>query len=68
MTGNVLKQDPNTERFKRTLIYYDTDTQYANFRGNPLRQTTKIISVLFNLFVFGKKVVVVVVVVVFNFV
>ena len=39
------------------LIYYDTDTQYANFRGNPLRQTTKIISVLFNLFVFGKKVV-----------
>jgi len=44
------------------LIYYDTDTQYANFPGNPLRQATKIISVLFNLFVFGKKVVVVVVV------
>ena len=32
MTASVLKQDPNTKRFKRTLIYYDTDTQYANFR------------------------------------
>ena len=41
MTASVLKQDPNTERFKRTLIYFDTDTQYANFQGNPLRQATK---------------------------
>ena len=23
------------------VIYYDTDTQYANFRGNPLRQAAK---------------------------
>ena len=29
------------KRFKRTLIYYDADTQSANFRGNPLRQATK---------------------------
>ena len=29
MTANILKQDPNRKRFKRTLIYYDTDTQYA---------------------------------------
>ena len=28
-------------RFKRTLIYYDTDTQSTNFRGNPLCQATK---------------------------
>ena len=33
--------DPNTARFKRTLIYFNTDTQYANFRGNPLYQATK---------------------------
>ena len=33
--------DPNTKRFKRTLIYFDADTQYANFRGNPLCQATK---------------------------
>ena len=25
-------------RFKRTFIYYDTDTQSANFRGNLLCQ------------------------------
>ena len=31
----------NTKRFKRTLIYFNTDTQYANFRGNPFCQTTK---------------------------
>ena len=31
MTASVLEQDPNTKRFKRTLIYFDTDTQYANF-------------------------------------
>ena len=24
-----LLKEPNTKRFKRTLIYYDTDTQYA---------------------------------------
>ena len=24
-------QDPNTKRFKRMLIYYDMDTQYAHF-------------------------------------
>ena len=31
------------KRFKRTLIYYDIDTQSANFRVNPLRgrQATK---------------------------
>ena len=41
MTASVLKQDPNTKRFKRTLINFDTDTQYANFRGNPLCQAAK---------------------------
>ena len=30
MTARILKQDPNTKRFRRTLIYYDTDTQYTN--------------------------------------
>ena len=33
--------DPNTKRFKRTLIYFNTDTQYANVQGNPLYQATK---------------------------
>ena len=32
---------PNTKRYKRTLIYFDTDTQYAHFRGNSLYQATK---------------------------
>ena len=41
MTASVLQQDPSTNRFKRTLIYFDTDTQYANFWGNPLCQATK---------------------------
>ena len=41
MTASVLKQDPITNTFKRTLIYFGTDTQYANFRGNLLRQATK---------------------------
>ena len=42
MTASVLKQDPNTyKRLKRTLICYDTDKQFANFRGNPLCQATK---------------------------
>ena len=26
MTASVLKQDPNTKRFKRTLINFNTDT------------------------------------------
>ena len=30
------------KKFKRTLIYYDTDTQSANCRGNPFRQATKL--------------------------
>ena len=29
ITASILKQDPNTKRFKRTLTYYVTDTQYA---------------------------------------
>ena len=37
----VFLQAPNTKRFKRTLIYFNTDTQYANFRGNPLYQAKK---------------------------
>ena len=41
MTASVLKQDPNTKRFKRMLIYFDMDTQYEHFRGNPLCQATK---------------------------
>ena len=42
MTASVLKQDPNTKRFKRTLIYFDTDT-VCKFSGKcPLssHQTT----------------------------
>ena len=27
MTASVLKHDPNTKRFKRTLTYFDTDIQ-----------------------------------------
>ena len=41
MTASVLKQDPNTKRFKRTLIHFNTDTQYAHFLGNPLYEATK---------------------------
>ena len=38
----ALVYDPNAKRFKRTLVYFNTDTQYdANFRGNPLYQATK---------------------------
>ena len=33
--------DSNTKRFKRTLIYFNTDTQDANFGGNPLCQAPK---------------------------
>ena len=29
------------KRLKRTLIYYDLDTQYAHIRGSPIHQTTK---------------------------
>ena len=29
ITASILKQDPNTKRFKRTLPYYVTDAQYA---------------------------------------
>ena len=35
------KQTPNTKRFKRMLIYFNTDTQYAKFRGNPLLSSHK---------------------------
>ena len=41
MTASVLKQDPNTKRFKWTLIYFNTDTQYANFPANPLYNLNK---------------------------
>ena len=41
MTASILKQDPNTKRFKQMLIYFNPDTQYANFWGNPLYQATK---------------------------
>ena len=33
--------DPNTKRFKQMLIYFNTDTQCAHFRGNPLYQASK---------------------------
>ena len=39
MTASVLKQDPKTKRFKRTL---DMATQDAHFRVNPLYQATKL--------------------------
>ena len=39
--SNLYRGDPNTKRFKRTLIYFNTDTQYAHFRGNPFHQATK---------------------------
>ena len=35
MTASTLKQDLNTKRFKRTLIYFNTDTQYAHFVEVP---------------------------------
>ena len=41
MTASVPKQDPNTKRVKRTLIYFNTGTQYTHFQGNPLYQATK---------------------------
>ena len=35
--------DPNTKKVQENAYqcYYDTDTQCANFRGNPLRKATK---------------------------
>ena len=39
MTASILKQDPYTKRFQWMLIYFDMDTQYANFPGNPLCQS-----------------------------
>ena len=33
MIASFLKQDPNTNRLKRTLIYFDTGTQYAKMDG-----------------------------------
>ena len=41
MTASILKQNPNTNFFKQTFIYFNTDTQYANFQGNSLYQSTK---------------------------
>ena len=38
---SLIKYDPNTKRLKRKLIYFNTDTQYAHFRGNPLYRATK---------------------------
>ena len=35
------KINPNTKRCKQTLFYFNTNTQYAPFRGNPLYQATK---------------------------
>ena len=35
MTASILKQDPNTKRFQQTLIYFNTDTQYAHFGEIP---------------------------------
>ena len=36
MTASVLKQDPNTKRFKRTLIYFNTDTVCTFSGTSPL--------------------------------
>ena len=30
----IYPEDPNTKRFKRTLHYFDTDTQYTHFEEN----------------------------------
>ena len=37
----VVFVDPNTKRFKQTLISFDTATQYANIWGSPFYQATK---------------------------
>ena len=40
--NNIKADEIQTQkRFKQTLIYFDTDTQYANFRGNPFCQAAK---------------------------
>ena len=36
---SVLKQDPNTKKVQKNVIYYKTKP--ANFGGNPLCQATK---------------------------
>ena len=41
LSWRLMSQDPNTKRFKRTLIYFNTGTQYEHFRGNHLYQATK---------------------------
>ena len=33
MIASILKQDPNTKRVKRTLIYYDTDVHNTQILG-----------------------------------
>ena len=35
MTASILKQDPDTKRFKQTLVYFNMDTQYAYFFEMP---------------------------------
>ena len=40
MTARVLKQDQTYKSFKITL-FIRTQTQSANFRGNPIHQATK---------------------------
>ena len=47
MTGSVLKQDPNTKRFKRTLIYFNTDTQYVSVDVKEHLQKLKALSMHF---------------------
>ena len=39
--SSCLFKDPNTKRFKQMLLYFNTDTQYVHFQGNPLYQATK---------------------------
>jgi len=39
--GSLTEIETGHKRFKRTLIYLDTNTQSANFRGNPLCQATE---------------------------
>ena len=41
IVGKYLSPDPNTKRFKRTLIYFNTDTQCKKCRGYFLDQATK---------------------------
>ena len=41
MMWNIQRSIQIYRRFKRTLIHYDIDTEYANVRGNPLHQATK---------------------------